>query len=192
MRWIFFVIVTYLLLSIQSGLSGLMVMGDNVLPNLLLVLGVFVAMYAPQTTTLWAMLVLGVLTDLMYPIQGAGPVGDFVLVGPNAVGFMLGGWTALQLRGIFRRSIPGIVATVLIVCFFAQLAVVAAMTVRGLPLPLAQPIAGWSAADELVRRFWCLLYTTVVSIPLVYLLGGMLRFFHFDSQRPGQSGYVMR
>jgi hypothetical protein len=138
------------------------------------------------------MLLLGVLTDLLYPIQGAGPVSDFVLIGPNAVGFMLGGWAALQLRGIFRRSIPGIVTTVLIVCFFTELAVVAAMTVRGLPWPTAEPIIGWSAADELVRQFWCLLYTVVMSIPLVYLFGGLLRLFHFETQRPGQSGYVMR
>jgi cell shape-determining protein MreD len=192
MRWIFFLIVTYLTLSIQSGLSSLFVINNDVLPNLLLILGVFVSVYAPQTTTLWAMLLLGVLTDLMYPIQGAGPVGDFVLVGPNAVGFVVGGWAALQLRGIFRRSIPGIVATVLVVCFFVELAVVAAMTVRGLPWPVAQPLEGWSAADELVRRFWCMLYTTALSIPVIYLLGGMQRLFHFDTSRSGQSGYVMR
>lgn len=192
MRWIFFLIVTYMLLAIQTGMSGLLVVGDHVLPNLLLILGVFVSVYAPQTTTLWAMLLLGVLTDILVPIQSNGPVGDFVLVGPYAVGFMIGGWAAMQLRGIFRRSIPGIVATVLIVCFFVELTVVAAMTVRGLPWPVNQPLIGWSAADELVRRFWCLLYTTMVSIPLIYLLGGMLKLFHFESSRPGQSGYVMR
>lgn len=192
MRWIFFLIVTYLLLAIESGMSGLLVVGDHVLPNLLLILGVFVSVYAPQSTSLWAMLILGVLSDLLVPIQGLGPVGDFVLVGPYAAGFMLGGWTALQLRGIFRRSIPGIVATVLIVCFFVELSVVAAMTVHGLPWPVNQPLVGWSAADELVRRFWCLLYTTAMSIPLVYLLGGLLRLFHFETSRSGQSGYVMR
>lgn len=192
MSWVFFVLVTYLLLALQYGLSSLLMVGDHVLPNLLLILGVFISVYAPQSTTLWAMLVLGVLCDLMYPIQAAGPVGDWVLVGPHAVGFMLGGWAALQLRGIFRRSIPGIVATVLIVCFFVELAVVAALTVRGMPWPTAQPIEGWSAADELVRQFWCMLYTTVMSIPLVYVLGGMLRLFHFDTHRQGQCGYVMR
>ena len=138
------------------------------------------------------MLILGVLSDLLVPIRGAGPVGDFVLVGPYAAGFMVGGWAALQLRGIFRRSIPGIVMTVLVVCFFVELMVVAAMTIRGLPWPIAEPLIGWSAADELVRRFWCLLYTTGMSIPLVYLLGGMLRLFHFETSRPGQTGYVMR
>ena len=43
MRWVFFLIVTYLLVSIQSGMSGLLVVGDQVLPNLLLILGVFVS-----------------------------------------------------------------------------------------------------------------------------------------------------
>ena len=192
MSWIFFIIFTYLLAAFETGLRNLFVAGDQVLPDLLFVLGIFICIYAPQTTALWAMLILGVITDLMFPIQGAGPVIDFVLVGPNAAGFMLGGWAALQLRGIFRRSLPGIVATVVVAFFFSQLLVVAILTMRGLPWPVSEPVAGWSAADELVRRFWCLLYTMLLSIPLVYLLGGILKRFHFESHRSGSAGYIMR
>ena len=192
MRWIFFAIVTYVLLALQTGLSSLLVVGDRVSPDLLFILGIFISVYAPTTTTVWAMLILGLLTDMIFPIQGSGPVLDFVLLGPHAIGFALAGWTALQLRGIFRRSLPGIVATVFVACFFAQLFVVATMTVRGMPWPTAQPILGWSASDELLRRLGCLIYTTILSIPLIYILGGMIKLFHFNQHRSAQSGYVMR
>ncbi|MBL4699813.1 MAG: hypothetical protein JKX85_01010 [Phycisphaeraceae bacterium] len=192
MSWVFFIIMTYVLVAFETGLGSLFVVGDSVLPNLLFILGIFISIYAPQSTTLWAMLILGVITDLVFPIQGVGPVSDFVLVGPNAAGFMLGGWVALQLRGIFRRSLPGIVMTVMIAFFFSQLLVVAILTMRGLPWPIAEPVAGWSAADELVRRFWCLLYTMLLSVPLIYLLGGSIKLFHFDPHRSGPAGYIMR
>lgn len=192
MRWIFFAILAYVMLALQTGLSSLLVVGDRVSPSLLFILGIFISVYAPAATTLWAMLILGLLTDLIFPIQANGPVLDFVLLGPNAIGFVLAGWTGLQLRGIFRRSLPGIVATIFVASFFAHLFVVATLTVRGMPWPIAESIFGWSAADELLRRFWCMIYTTAMSIPLIYFLGGLIRLFHFSQHRSGQSGYVMR
>ncbi len=193
MRWPLFLIVAYILLGLQTGLRALFSFGDGIWPDLILILAVFVAMFAPRMTVAWAFLFLGILTDLTTSVRAGSAGADLVLLGPSTLACVVGSWVALQLRGVVRRSVLGAATLVFLVGIFIHLVAVAVLTMRAMPWPLGEPIANWSAADELVRRFGSLLYTTCTSLLLIYLLGRLQHAFGFVVPRgPSQVGYVMR
>ena len=168
MNWLIFAIVTYVMLILEVGLRTLLGLPGpaGVHPSFLLVLGVYVALMAPAQVVPWVMLVLGVLVDL-----GPGPSPEMTIVGPAALGYLVGGYVVLQLRSlVFRESVITLAALVFAAGIFVQLVVVVLYTARGLPWLTAQPMPGWNAADQLVHRFFQLLYTTALAVPLGALL----------------------
>ncbi|MEX0654561.1 MAG: hypothetical protein WDZ31_02840 [Phycisphaeraceae bacterium] len=177
MNWLIFAIAAYLLLALESGLRTLLAVGDGVSPSFLLVLAVFIGMMAPSSVVPWAFLAIGLLVDLQ-----PGPVRDVTLIGPAALGYLAGAYVVLQLRTlVFRESVLALAVLVLAVGIFVQLVYVALLTARGLPMLTAEPVVGWSAADQLVHRFLELLYTAVLAIPLGLLLfksAGIWSFVH--------------
>lgn len=161
MNWLIFIISAYLLLALQEGLRTLLTIGD-VSPNFILVLAVFVGMMAPGHVVPWALLALGVLMDLQ-----PGPVREATLIGPAALGYLAGSYVVLQLRTMmFRESVLALGVLVLAVGVFVELVTVAVLTARGLSVLTGEPIAGWSAPDQLVHRFLALLYTAVLALPI--------------------------
>ena len=175
MRWSVFIIVAYLFLVLEQGTRTLFAIG-YITPSFLLTLAVFISLWATPKTVAWAVLILGLLVDLTHPLRvvGDGHEVEFVLIGPACLGYLTMSYVTLQLRGmVFRDSPLAMSAVVLVAGTFAHLVMMALLTIRGLPLPLAEPIAGWTAADQLVTRFLDLLYTATVAAPIGYLL---LRF----------------
>ena len=63
MRWTVFFVFAYLFLALETGLDKLLAY-NHASPSFLLVLAVFVGLSAPRTAVVWALLVLGLLTDL--------------------------------------------------------------------------------------------------------------------------------
>ncbi len=188
MRWPVFAFLAFLLLVLQEGLGTLWSVGGHS-PSLLMVLMVFVSLWAPSLTGAYAALALGLLTDLSQPVYPAGQATDVALIGPACLGYLTGAYVTQQLRGmVFRHSPLVIGVMVLIAGAFVHLVVLAILTARGLPWLAAQPVAGWHAADQLVARFFDLLYTAGVGV----VLGAVLVRFHWAlgfGQQQGKAAY---
>lgn len=168
MRWLLFFITTYAAAALSVGLGGLVSVGaSNLRPDLLLVLLAFLALQAPQHTALIAALILGLTRDTL-----ASPVPDAPgLVGPFAVGFVVGHFAILQLRHLLvRDSIITLALMVLAAGLFAHLTAAALLTLRGLPFLAAQPVPGWSALGQIGSRLVEILYTGLFALPLGWLL----------------------
>ncbi len=193
MRWPVFAILAYLFLVLEEGLRTLVAIGYTS-PSLLLILAVFVGLWAPSRAAAWAGLALGLLIDLSHPVRLAGQAFDFALIGPACLGYFAAVYVTLQLRGmVFRDSALAIGVLVLIAGLFARLVAIAILTVRGLPWLVAEPLAGWDAADQLVAGFLELLYTAVVAVPIGYLLIRFKWVWGFTpSAGPGYGGHHAR
>ena len=190
MRWTVFFILAYLLIGLQTSLAPLLRI-DFVAPNLLMILAVYIALHTSGTTASYACLLLGLAVDLTTPYPLADGVRDAAILGPNMIGFVFGGWIVLQLRNLVYRDSPvGIAVVVFLAGVFIHLFCTVLLTVRGLPWLLNQPIPNWSAADELVRRFFELLYTAGVAIPLGYFFSKLCPVFRFEPQ--STKAYVKR
>ena len=72
----------------------------------MLVLGAFVAAWAPGSVTLWAMLILGFLNDLQLLLVGDG-ITVAAILGPHSLGFLLGGLRCPGAKpGFYRGRSP--------------------------------------------------------------------------------------
>ena len=184
MNWLVFTIWVYLMLVADKGLDELLEV-QMVAPSFTLILAVFLSLWAAPATVPWTLLVLGVLQDLSYG-HAAGSVSNLLLIGPHGLGYLAGGYVSIQLRGLVLRDSPVAMAvTVFAIGLFVHLVVVAMLTLRGLPILLVEPICAWSAADELVRRFFALLYTAAVSLPVGYVLIRSARLWRFSATKVG-------
>ena len=178
MNWIAFAITTYVLLALQTAFSGVVAVGGAT-PNLLLVLAVFVGTSARPGVVLWSLVVLGVLLDLQPgPLTGAG-----VLVGPHALGMLVGAFALLQMRGLlFRESVLTLVLLTLAVGGFAALVEVAVYSLRGLWFLAGEP-APWRATEHLGRRLLDAVYSAVVAVPLGLALNQTRPWWGFGKGR---------
>ena len=186
MNWPIFFIFSYLATAIQFGSRSLLHIGGAA-PSFLLILAVYIGMAAPPMVVYWAFLILGALADLTYVLDAGDGVTDFVLVGPCALGFFCGGFAMLQLRSmVFRDSPVGLIFMVLVAGAFAHLLAVVALLAHSL---VQEPLANWSAADEVVRRFFELVYTTILAVPLGMLLRRTRSLWSFEQPtHPGRMG----
>ena len=95
MRWLTLAVAAYVAFALEAGVGPLWQIG-GVTPSVLLLLAAFVALWAHEASALWAAVLLGVLTDLL-------PGG--LVVGPHALGFALGAWLVVRVRGlVFRQA----------------------------------------------------------------------------------------
>ncbi len=179
MNWLAFTLVAYIFLAMQAGLASLLGMPDaqGVMPNFLLIFAVYIGLMAPTRTVAWGMLTLGLLANLL-----TVPVPDGIILGPEALGFLAGAFAVLQLRTLlFRESVITLAIMVFFVGIFIHLVTVALYTGRGLPFLLGDPVPGWSASYQLVRRFFELLYSAAAAVPIGFVLMRGKSFFNFAS-----------
>ncbi len=188
MVWPVFAIFAFSFLLLESGLRTLLAIGYTS-PSLMLILLVYISLWAPTTIAVWAALTLGLLVDLTTPVQVAHQAGDVSLIGPACLGYVAGSYVTVQLRGmVFRDSALATAVLVFIAGAFVHLVVVAILTMRALPWPVAEPIPGWNAADQLVARFLELLYTGVITVPIAYVLTRLKWLWGFNPHAgPGAS-----
>jgi rod shape-determining protein MreD len=168
MSWLIFTLVVFVAFSLETGLQTLLAIPGptGVAPSFLLVVAVFIGLLAPSTTVAWAFLIIGLLVDLQ-----PGPVREGVILGPAALGYLVGGYTVVQLRTlVFRESVLTLAVMTFIVGVFIELVIVMLYTARGLPITPADPIAGWSAADRLKDGFLQLVYSAALAVPVGALL----------------------
>jgi len=192
MRWYIFAIFAYVMLATEQGLRTLFAIG-HVSPSFLLVLAVFLALTAPPATALWAAIILGILVDLQ-PITTVGWIADTAVIGPACLGFMAAVATTLQLRNmVFRDSPITIGVMVFVAGLCAHLVMVCLLTARGVPWLTGEPMPGWNVADQLVHRFFEVMYTAVWAIPIGWFLARYRLVWGFSSQgAPGPSKRYQR
>lgn len=181
MNWLAFTAAAYIAYALQGGLAPLWTLG-GVTPNLLLVLMIFVGLQAPRPVTLVAALLLGLLMDLRpSPLPGGA-----ALIGPHALGFLVGGYATLQLRSLlFRGSVISLVVMTLLVGGFTALTEVLLYSLRGLPLLAGEPMP-WRPLTQLLIRGQGLLYTAAVAVPAGLLLNATRKYWGFTSRTRGE------
>ena len=175
MRWSLFIIAAFVLLVLETGLRGLLVLpGDYpASPSFLLALVVFVALSAPRRTAMWAAMVLGLLVDLNSDL----PLGSACL------GYLAAALVAFELRGlVFRDSPPAIALMVFVAGILAHLVTVALLTLRGVSWLPADAVVNWSVSGELVQRFLIVLYSAAFAWPLGSVFVWLDSLWRFDHQ----------
>lgn len=177
MNWIVLSITAYVFFSLQAGLTPVWTVGDAT-PNLLLILAVFVGVSARKSAVPWAMLIVGVLLDTL-----PGPLKDQgVILGPHAVGYLVGAYAVLQLRNLlFRESTVTIVLMVFAVGGFAALVETLIYALRGLPWLAGQGL-GWGTTEQLWRRLQELIYTAALAVPVGLLLQSTRKLWGFTGR----------
>lgn len=190
MRWSIFAVFAYLALVLQSAVPVMFEMRAWEVkpePSIVVVLMVFIAMGAPQTIALWSALILGLLVDMTSPlpiVTAMQETRDVALPGPYALGYVTGAYAVLQIRGMAFRDSPFALAIMVFAAgLFVHLVSVSLISFRALPIHPSDAIPNWHAADELVAAFFNLLYTTLLAIPLGFLLIKSDPLWGFPSQR---------
>lgn len=191
MRWIVFFIFAFILLALEVGLRPLWVVPigpyKSAAPSLLLILGVFISLNTSAGVVVTAMLMLGALVDLTLPVGKLEPIRDIILLGPSALGFLLGGFITLRMRSVvFRDSVITLSVMTFTVGLFIQLAIVILIWFRSV-LP-TDPIPDWLVASELMQRAMSVIYSAVVAIPLGVLLIRTRKMWQFYSMRGSMMG----
>lgn len=192
MRWWFLILICLLTLALDLGLRSLWMipLGPGITPNLVLILMVFISLWATPLRAMWIALALGLALDLLHPWPLQGSVEDLVVLGPMALGFAAGCYLILQLRSfLFRDSLISLAALVFLAGGFAHLLTLTLLILR--TLPWLHPLFGghrfppaWSAADQLWQSFLSLLYSSLLALPLGWLLLRTLPFWSFDTPTP--------
>lgn len=187
MRWIVLAIFAYLVIGLQEGTHRLLEISFgtpvSAAPQLLLILAVFIAAWAPSLAAGWAMILLGILADLAPMRVIPGPA----LIGPASLAFVAAASVVIRLRALFRRDSPlGLAVLVLLAGVAQHLVYVLIISLRS---GFYGPIPNWSIADQLYHRFWELLYTTFFTLPFSWLLLKSLPLWAFEGVKPGPYGW---
>ena len=181
MNWFVFALFAWVLFGLELALGPIFDAGSGgVHPSMVIPLLVFVAINAPRRPTLWAAIILGIVMDLLSPVPGADG-GTVTIIGPNALGYLLGAHFVLAVRGmLIRRNPLTVVVMSVFAAFIAQIVVIAIFTIRDIG---ANPLM-WDAGDQLVQRSFSSLYTGVSALLLSFVFFAFGPVFGFQSAVP--------
>lgn len=174
MNWLLFTLLSWVLFGLELGLRDALRIGPTAIaPSFVMPLAVLIASSAPRAQAWWACLTLGFLTDLTFAVELKDQSDVVGVIGPYALGYLLGGQCVMTLRGMVMRRNPLTVAFLtLLASVVCQSVVVAAYTLRGFYDPIV-----WEATRELGSRMGAALYTSGVAVFVsmaIIPLSGML------------------
>ncbi len=176
MNWLAFAVAAWLCLGLELGLREMLHIGpQGIAPSFVVALLVFVALNASQRASLWAAIVLGVLTDLTGSIATL-PRGSTLLIGPHAVGFVVAAQAVLALRGMVVSRNPvamGVLA--MLAGVVSSIIVVAFLTAHKL---IGDPIV-WEPTQRLIDGLLNSAFTGIVATVLAIALIPMSGLFGF-------------
>jgi len=181
MNWIVFAFISYFFLGMDAGLCGFFevhVGTHEVSPSFVLILITFIAFMAPTLPALWAGLILGLLLDLTGNYSGA------VVIGPYALGSVLGVALILQIRSIIYRRHP---LTLTLLTFsggmLMQLLAIFLISVRSLFGSWFEVYEAfeWSTMTALSDGFLMVLYSALLALPIGWGLHRTSPIFGFAS-----------
>lgn len=180
----------YVLLGLEQGISAALAQPGtyHASPGLLLILAVFVGLWAPGALVVWTWLLLGVLYDLSHPVmtQQALAQMDAAIIGPGAAAFLLGAGIILRLRPmVYRNSWVSIALFTFIAGLVVHLVIVLIYALRGVgffPFP-GESLTQWSWSGELVSRFISLVMTALLAVPIGWTLLRLCEVFGFENAK---------
>ncbi|MCP4836595.1 MAG: hypothetical protein GY895_17735 [Phycisphaera sp.] len=174
-----FIVVLFFCVALDSSLMPVISMG-GVSPSTTATLVVFVALFAPRSTALWAGLAAGLLLDLSIP-AAAGGDRSLVVPGPYAIGFVFGTQLVLLLRSmVFRRNPIAVGLLTSPFLLAVSLVWMAIWLVRGLDPESILPWSGGHAWGELLARLLWAVQSGVVGIAVGWLLLFSWPMWRFD------------
>lgn len=176
MRWSVFAIAAFIVVVLQLSAREAMTLHSigAISPDFVACLAAFIALFAARSHVLWACWILGLIMDLAPAARGM----EWRLVGPNALGYVFGGYLVLHMRAmVFRRR--AITTAFVTLMFLLAVAVLATflLTIRHWYLP-DTPLHG-SPLGEFWQRIKIAVYTGLVALPFGWLLQLSVAFWGF-------------
>lgn len=185
MRWAVFAVCAYLALTIDRGLIGVLEVWQ-LRPSVMMILGMFIALWASRPAALGAAIILGLLVDLTNPVS-LPPGQPLVLVGPHVLGFLLATLLTLEMRAIVMRRQPFAIGFMALQFSVAiSIVVVSVHAVRGWYEP---EFATWSATAELLRRLGTSTYTGLLAVLVGWFLTKTIRMWGFPVHAASRTGW---
>ena len=117
MRWGVFILALAVCLTLDISFLQVLAIGP-IFPGVCGALVVYVALFAPRQTALWAALITGVMLDLGSPAL-FGESQMVHVIGPHALGYVFGAYLVLLLRSIVVRRNPLTVGMLVLPCLLA-------------------------------------------------------------------------
>lgn len=181
MNWFVFILIAWVCFGLELALLPVFDAGSGgVHPSMVVPLLVFVAINAPRKPTLWCAIMLGIIMDLLRPIPAVDG-GTFTVIGPHALGYLLGVHFIMAVRGmLIRRNPLTMVVMSILVMLIAQIVVIAIFTTRG----LGDSSLVWDAGTKLQQGVFSSLYTGISALLLSFLFFALGPFFGFASTVP--------
>jgi len=182
MNRVVFALVAWVFVGLEWGLRDSLQVGTlKVAPSFVLILSTMVALWASPGAAIGAAVVLGLALDMLHQIP-RGPGETVVVLGPNALGLMLGAYFVLNVRAVaFRKNTMTLAVLCLISGVLAAMVVTAALSIRSLydPIQIDRPVA------DLGQRAASAVATFLLALPVGFVLTWARRIFGFASDRRG-------
>lgn len=190
MNVVVFLLVTWVTLGLELGLRPSIQLGSSgMAPSFALILVTYVALAAPRMTALWSAMFIGVMLDLTSERLGANGLSTLTIVGPYALGCMLGTSAIINLRSMVYRRNP---LTMLVLASFmsviVQIVVVACFAARS----WWDPAIAFHARPELAARLGSAAYTGVAALLVGPVLNFLTPLFGFQGMHHTRGGSAAR
>ncbi|MCH2162928.1 MAG: hypothetical protein MK085_13800 [Phycisphaerales bacterium] len=169
MRWIVFILLLAICLTLDQAFLQVIAIG-SIFPGTCGALVVFVALFAPRPTALWAALLAGTMLDLGSPAVDAQG-HPYYVIGPYALGFVLGAYLVLLLRSIVFRRNP-LTVGMLTLPFLLAVSVIflAIWSIRGFYADAQLPWHSESVTSQIAQMIGWATYSALLALPLGWLL----------------------
>lgn len=186
MNWLLFALLAWVTLGLEAGFRPALQLGSlAVAPSFVMVLVVFIALWARTSTALGAAMLMGFCLDLLF-VQATGGGETVPVVGPWALGCMLASYTVVNFRNMVFRTSP---LTLAFLCTLgaaiANILVLAILTIRAKYDMIVVP----SPAGELWQRLGAALYTGLLGLVLAPALNWIGPWLGFKKQSSGGFRY---
>jgi len=167
MSWVVFALLSWLFIGLDLGFSSALQVGQTTMaPSFIVILLVFISMWATTGQSLTAAAILGLAADLVYMVPFSGD-DDVVIFGPHALGFMLAAYTVRTMRALMYRR--GALATgflALVAALIAEIVVTSVLSVRS----FYDGVLVGSATTRLFEGVGSAVLTGLVGVPVGWLL----------------------
>ncbi|MEQ9617451.1 MAG: hypothetical protein RLN60_05390 [Phycisphaerales bacterium] len=184
MNWFVFAIFTWLAIGLDEGLADVFQpFGWAVTPSFAHVLLVFVCVWAPSRSAYAAALIIGAAQDFVAAVPaGVETSQDVVVLGPHALGALLGASLIVNLRSVMiKKSLVSMFVLTFFGVTLLEIVVTASLSIRSIyPNGISYPSPSRALLVGLGSAVYSSLLATVLSTPLNALSG----LFHFRSPGP--------
>lgn len=196
MRWPVTLIVGWVLLALEPVVREAMRLGNpSASPSLVIPLIVYVALFAPGLSAYWTALIIGLLVDITTLRGGlvAGGHPPMVVIGPHAIGYLLGAYLVHIARPMMMKKNPLTIMVMSMVV--AALAAIVASAILGMRELLFS--GSWSdgaeyrALSDLLARLLGAFYTGGTGLVIGLALLWMHPLFSFH-EAGGRRAYTRR